>query len=112
MSAVESFDYLLANKVSQKIMYRISLPKNFGQLINEYFTDDSFLTLKEDKNFFLEALACLDTFFKAFVLSIQWQKISCYIQAQSSYPNWLIAFQWKWLNPREMFKFLGIPFAF
>lgn len=110
--AAEAFGYLLASQVSLGVIRGIRLPGNQGQLVNGHFADDSFLTLAEEEQSIIEALNCFDIFCKASISSIQWRKTFCFRQSPLSISEWLKSFQWHWIQHGEIFKFLGILFAF
>jgi hypothetical protein len=110
--AAEGFGYLLANSVSTGLVRGISLPDSPSQLVNGHFADDSFLTLIEDEENISNALHCLDTFCQASGSAIQWCKTLCFRQSFLPAPPWLANFGWKWVQHGEVFRFLGIPFAF
>ena len=109
---VEAFSYLLAFQASQGMIKGIALPHSYKSLLNGHFADDSFLTMTEDEQSINTTFKCLNTFCLASRSSIQWNKTSCYRQSFKDIPHWLINFPWKWIQPGETFKFLGIPFAF
>jgi len=90
----------------------IALPHSNKSLLNGHFADDSFLIMVEDEQSFNTTLKCLNTFFLASRSSIQWNKTSCYRQSSKDIPQLLTNFSWKWIQPGEKFKFLGISFAF
>lgn len=83
-----------------------------SQLTNGHFADDSFLTLTENEQNVQETLCCVDIFCLASGTSIQWYKTQRYGQPFLSAPSWPLQFDWKWLDHGEVFRFLGIPFAF
>jgi hypothetical protein len=61
--AMEASNFLLCNKVVMGLIKGILLSKlDSGQLVNDHFVDDSFLTILEEQSSWDNMMECLDTF--------------------------------------------------
>lgn len=111
----KALGYLFHYRTSCGLIKGIPLPSpNGSQMVNGHFVDNCFLIALEEQDKLVNTMDCIYIFNEFSHSKVQMAKMQCYHITQESrqYPGSTLPASWTWTQCRQIFKFLGIPFAF